>query len=71
MFYQIFLSPQVKWSAIISNKHDIYGLPHDLPSKREKETWEISPETRTCLKYPVSDSRSQTAEYGSREHKAP
>ena len=24
MFYQIFLSPQVKRSAIISNKHEIY-----------------------------------------------
>ena len=69
MFYQIFLSPQVKWSAIISNKHDIYGLPHDLPSKRKKETWEISPETRACLKYFVSDCRSQIVEYGPCEHK--
>ena len=30
MFYQIFLSPQVKRSAIISNKHGIYELPHEL-----------------------------------------
>ena len=28
MLYQIFLSPQVKRSAIISNKHGIYELPH-------------------------------------------
>ena len=32
MFYQIFLSPQVKRSAIISNKHGIYGLSHELPN---------------------------------------
>ena len=32
MFYQTFLSPQVKRSAIISNTHGIYGLPHELPN---------------------------------------
>ena len=32
VFYQIFLSQQVNRSAIISNKHNIYGLPYDLPS---------------------------------------
>ena len=31
MFYQIFLSPQVKRSAIISNKHGMYEFPHELP----------------------------------------
>ena len=30
MFYQIFFSLQVKRSAIISNKDDIYVLPHEL-----------------------------------------
>ena len=33
MFDQILmfdLSPQVKWSLIISNKHDIYKLPREL-----------------------------------------
>ena len=30
MFYQIFLSPQVKQSAIISKKYSIYELPHKL-----------------------------------------
>ena len=30
MFYQIFLSQQVKRCAIISYKHDIYELPHKL-----------------------------------------
>ena len=28
MFYQIFLSPQVKQSVIIINKHGIHDLPH-------------------------------------------
>ena len=30
LFEQIFLSPQVKRSVVISNKHDIYELPHEL-----------------------------------------
>ena len=29
--YQIFLSPQVKQWAIITYKHGIYELPHELP----------------------------------------
>ena len=32
MFYQIFLSPQVERSAIISNKQGVYELPHELPA---------------------------------------
>ena len=32
MLYQIFLLPQVKRSAIISNKRGIYELPHELPN---------------------------------------
>ena len=32
MFDQIFLSPQEKQRVIISNKHDIYELPHELPN---------------------------------------
>ena len=32
MFYQIFLSPQVKRCAIITYKHGIYELPHYLPN---------------------------------------
>ena len=31
MFDQILLSPQVKGSMIISNKHGMYELPHNLP----------------------------------------
>ena len=32
MCYQIFLPPQVKWSAIISTKQGVYELPHELPN---------------------------------------
>ena len=30
MFYQIFFSPQIKWWAIITYKHGIFELPHEL-----------------------------------------
>ena len=29
---QIFISPKIKRSVIISNKHGIYELPHELPN---------------------------------------
>ena len=32
MFYQIFLSPQMKRWTIITYKHGIYELPHELPN---------------------------------------
>ena len=32
MFYQIFLSSQVKQIVIISNKHGIYKLRHEFPN---------------------------------------
>ena len=32
MFDQIFLSPQVKRSVIVSNKHDIYEMADELPN---------------------------------------
>ena len=32
MFYQIFFSSQVKRCAIITYKHGIYQLPHELPN---------------------------------------
>ena len=31
MFYQFFLSPQVNRFAIITYKHGMYELPHELP----------------------------------------
>ena len=40
MCYQIFLSPQVKRWAIITNKHGIYELPPAggaLPTQEKKE----------------------------------
>ena len=45
MFYQIFFSPQVKQCMIISNKHGIYKLPHELPNELRHEilgNYEIS-----------------------------
>ena len=32
LLYQIFFLPQVERSVIISNKHGIYELPHELPN---------------------------------------
>ena len=32
MFYQIFLSPQVKRWAVITYKQGMYELPHELPN---------------------------------------
>ena len=32
VFYQISLSPKVKRWAIITNKHGVYELPHELPN---------------------------------------
>ena len=32
MSYKFFLSPQVKRWAIITYKHGIYELPHELPN---------------------------------------
>ena len=32
MFYQVFISPQVKRCAIIAYKHGMYELPHELPN---------------------------------------
>ena len=36
MYDQIFLSPQLKWSVIISNKNGIYELPHKFPNEIKK-----------------------------------
>ena len=32
MFNQVFFSPQMKQYAIITYKHGIYELPHELPN---------------------------------------
>ena len=47
MFYQTFLLPQVKRCAIITYKHGIYELPHELPNDLRlsaSENYEISGE---------------------------
>ena len=41
MFYHIFLSPQVKRWAVITYKHGIYKLPHELPSDLRVTSQEI------------------------------
>ena len=38
MFYQVFLSPQVKQGAFISNKYGIYDLPHKLRTTSDLES---------------------------------
>ena len=38
MFYQTLLSPQVKRCAIITYKHGIYELPHELPNNLRLRT---------------------------------
>ena len=37
--WQIFVSPQVKRIVIISNKHGIYELSHELPNDVRLRTW--------------------------------
>ena len=43
MFDQIFLSSQVKRSAIISNEHGLYELPHQLPNDFRLNAPALSP----------------------------
>ena len=52
MFCQDLLSPKVKQSVIISNKHGIYKVPHILPNYlrlRILEKWEISGKSQKSL----------------------
>ena len=52
MFYEIFLSPHGKRSTIVSNKHDLYKLPHKLPNNlrlKILENQEISGESQNFL----------------------
>ena len=37
MFHQILLSPQLKRSSIISNKHGIYELSHELSNNLKRK----------------------------------
>ena len=42
MFYQIILSPQVKRCVIITYKHGIYELPHELSNDLEIRKYQES-----------------------------
>ena len=48
MFYQIFMSPQVKRWAIITFRHGRYESAHESPN-------DFYMKTTVSLKYPVSD----------------
>ena len=53
MFYQIFLSPKVKRSTIIGNKHGIYQLPHELKNDLRLMilgNWEKSGKSQNFIK---------------------
>ena len=42
MFYKIFIAPEVQQCVIITNKHGIYKLPHELPNDlRLKQTMSL------------------------------
>ena len=54
MFDQIFLSPQKKRSVIISGKHGLYKLTHELPNNRKLRILrneEISEKSTNFIKY--------------------
>ena len=54
MFDQIFLSPQIKGSVIISNKHGTYEFIHELPndlSLRILRNYEVSIKSQNFIEY--------------------
>ena len=52
MFYQIFLSPQVKRCTIITYIHGTYELPHELPNDlRLKEVKKYQESVKMPLVY--------------------
>ena len=44
MFFQIFYLPQIKQYAIITYKHGIYELPHELPNNLRSSEIRKNPE---------------------------
>ena len=61
MFYQIFLSPQVKRWAIITSKHGLYKFPHELPKELNFSRCALFYiKTRVTLKYFVSHCRQNS-----------
>ena len=67
MFYQIFLSPQVKQWAIITYKPGIYESPHKLPNDlrlRILENLEISGKCLNFIEYyPSAQSPCQNENF--------
>ena len=55
MFYQIFYSPQEKQCAIITYKHGMYELPHELPNnlKNRKSRKKVSELHRMTVQCPA------------------
>ena len=51
MFYQIFLSLQVKRFAIITHKHGIYELPYDLTNDSRLRILGNQEISRNCLNF--------------------
>ena len=49
MFYQVLLFSQVQRSAIITYKHDIYKLPHELPNDLRLRILGNYETSRKCL----------------------
>ena len=57
--FDVFLSPKEKRNAIISNKHDIYKLLHDLPNELNLGFSKISKyqeNVKTSLNYSLVSS---------------
>ena len=62
MFYQIFISPQVKQSAIMSNKLGTYDLPLELPIDlrlRTLEKLERFGNSKNFIEHPVFLSKKK------------
>ena len=51
MFYEIFLSPQVKQWAIISYKHGLYKLLHEFPNELRLRILGNSEISGKCLNF--------------------
>ena len=51
MFHPILLSPQAKRWVIITYKHGIYELPHELPNDLRLRISENSEISGKCLKF--------------------
>ena len=51
MFYQIFLSPLVKRCAVITYKHGIYELPHELLNGFRLRILENQERSGNCLNF--------------------